>query len=93
MAKATRVVAEAAETRHEQDDQLVGPFIINESVRKLWTVRPRCRAEKEDKLSSYEDIIRSFRQNHHFIQGTLMEDVVGMMAVHNYRLMLQFKRS
>ena len=58
------MVAEAAEPRYKQDDQLVGPFIINESARELWIVRQRFRVEKEDKISSYEDIIRDFRQNH-----------------------------
>ena len=91
VAKATRVVAEAAEARYKQDDQLVGPFIINESARELWIVRRRFRVEKEDKISSYEDIIRDFRQNHQLIQGTLMEHVVGMKPVDNYRLMVQFK--
>ena len=91
VAKATRVVAEAAEARYKQDDQLVGPFIINESARELWIVRQRFRVEKEDKISSYEDIIRDFRQNHQLIQGTLMEHVVGMKPVDNYRLMVQFK--
>ena len=35
VAKATRVVGEAAEARYKQDDQLVGPFIINESAGEL----------------------------------------------------------
>ena len=91
VAKATRVVAEAAEARYKQDDQLVGPFIINESARELRILRQRFRVEKEDKISSYEDIIRDFRQNHQLIQGTLMEHVVGMKRVANNRVMLQFK--
>ena len=35
VAKAAQVVAEAAEVRYKQDDQLVGPFIINESACEL----------------------------------------------------------
>ena len=91
VAKATRVVAQAAEARYKQDHQLVGPFIINELARELWIVRRRFRGEKEDKISCYEDIIRDVRQNHQLIQGKLMEHVVGMKAVDNYRLMVQFK--
>ena len=45
VAKATRVVAEAAEARYKQGNQLVGPFIFNESARELWIVRPRFRVE------------------------------------------------
>ena len=47
--------------------------------------------EKEDKVSSYEDIIRDFRQNHQLIQGTLMEHVVGMKPVDTHWLMVRFK--
>ena len=49
------------------------------------------RVEKQDKISSYEDIIRDCRHNHQFIHGTLMEHVVGMKPVDNFRLMVQFK--
>ena len=85
------MLAEAAEARYKQDDQLVGPFIMNKSARELWIVRQRFRVEKEDKISSYEDILRDFRHNHQLIQGTLMEHVVGMKPVDDYRLMVQVK--
>ena len=85
------MVAEAEEARYKQDDQLVGPFIINKSARELLILRQRFRVEKEDKISYYEDINRDFRQNHQLMQGTLMEHVVGMKPVDNYPLMVQFK--
>ena len=67
------------------------PFIINESARELWIVRQRFQVEKEDKIPSYADVTRDSRHNHHLIQGTLMEHVVGMKPVDNYWLMVQFK--
>ena len=53
--------------------------------------RQRFWVAKEDAISSYESIIRDFRQNQKLIQGTAIEHVMGMKPVDNYRLMVQFK--
>ena len=82
-----RVVAEGAEARYKQDEQLVGPFIINESAHELWILWQRFRVE----ISWYANIIFDFCPNHLLIQGTLMEHVMGMKPVGNCRLMVQFK--
>ena len=91
VAKATRVVAEAVVARYKQDDQLMGPFISNELTGELRIVRQGFWAEKEDKVSSYEDIIRGFCQGHQLIQDTLMEHLAEMKPVDNYQFMVQFK--
>ena len=77
-------MAAAVEVKFKQDNQLVGPFIVIESAHKLCIMRQWFRVE--DKISPYEGIIRGFHQTHQLI--TIMEHLVGMKPVDNYRLMV-----
>ena len=58
------MAANATEARYKQDDQLMGPFMINESARELRILRQLFQVEIEDKICSCQDIIWDFCQNH-----------------------------